>query len=131
MKVQSSKKVELQDVNMDGAEGCKVRWLLSRDDGAPNFAMRQFEIQPGGFTPHHSHPYEHEIYVVEGEGQVIDGDDPQPIKAGDVVLVEPHDVHQFRNIGQDVLKVLCLIPNFADNRPVTEQPECSSVAPKS
>lgn len=129
MKVQSTQSVDLQPVTMPGSSGCQVRWLLSRDDGAPNFAMRQFEVAPGGYTPRHHHPYEHEIYVVEGEGEVYEGDTPHRIRAGDVVLVKPDDVHQFKNVGSGPLKFLCLIPNSADNRPGAAQAECSAVAP--
>ena len=128
MKVQSSKSVELQQVTMEGSSGCQVRWLLSSTDGAPNFAMRQFEVAPGGYTPKHYHPYEHEVYVIEGEGEAYEGDTPHPIRAGDVVLVKPDDLHQFKNTGDKALKFLCLIPNSADNRPGVQQPECSAVA---
>ena len=130
MKVQSTQSVELQPVTMPGSSGCQVRWLLSRDDGAPNFAMRQFQVAPGGFTPLHHHPSEHEIFVIEGEGEVYEGDTPHPIRAGDVVLVRADDVHQFKNVGDKPLKFLCLIPNSADNRPADQQPECSAVASK-
>ncbi len=126
MKVQSSESVELQKVTMEGSSGCQVRWLLSREDGAPSFAMRQFEVEPGGYTPRHHHPYEHEIYVVDGRGEVYEGDTAYPIQAGDVVLVKPDDVHQFKNTGERPLKFLCLIPNSADNRPLAERPECST-----
>ncbi len=127
MKVQSSNSVELQPVTMEGSSACQVRWLLSRDDGAPSFAMRQFEVAPGGYTPRHHHPYEHEIYVIEGQGEVYEGDTPHPISAGDVILVKPDDVHQFKNVGDSTLKFLCLIPNSADQRPADQQPECSAV----
>ena len=130
MKVRTSDSVELQTVTMEGSSGCQVRWLLSRDDGAPNFAMRQFEVEPGGFTPKHNHPYEHEIYVIDGEGEVYAGDVPNAIKAGDVVMVKPDELHQFKNVGERPLKFLCLIPNHADNRPPNEQPECSAVSSK-
>ena len=127
MKVQSTTAVELQDVTMEGSSGCKVRWLLSREDGAPNFAMRQFEVEPGGFTPKHHHPYEHEVYVLEGEGEVYENDEPHRIKAGDVILVKPDDVHQFKNVGASALKFLCLIPNSADMRTGADQAECTAV----
>ena len=127
MKLRSAADVPLQNVQMEGADRVQVRWLVSKTDGAPSFAMRQFELLPGGYTPHHHHPYEHEIYVLEGEGEILDGDQPRPLKAGDVVLVEPNDVHQFRNTGSHVMKMLCLIPNSADNRPGVAQPECSAV----
>jgi quercetin dioxygenase-like cupin family protein len=51
------------------------------------------------------------------------------MKAGDVLLVTPDEIHQFRNTGSTVLKMLCLIPNSADNRPLGQRPECSQVAP--
>jgi quercetin dioxygenase-like cupin family protein len=124
MKVENYKSVEQQPVNMEGSHGCQVRWLLSERDGTPNFAMRQFEVAPGGYTPRHSHPYEHEVYVLEGEGVVFEGSTPHSLKAGDVVLVTPDEIHQFRNTGNAPLKFLCLIPNDATKKTVTVAPEC-------
>ncbi len=37
-----------QEVAMEGAVGVKIRWLIGEQNGAPNFAMRHFEIAPGG-----------------------------------------------------------------------------------
>lgn len=127
MKVQSHHDVTLQAVTMAGSKGCQVRWLVDEQDGAPNFAMRQFEIAKGGFTPKHSHPYEHEVYVLEGVGAVLDGNQERPIRAGDVIYVAPDDVHQFRNTGSAPLKFLCLVPNSSKNLPVTPA-ECSVTA---
>ena len=124
MKVNSLEQVPSQAVQMEGAEGCKVRWLIGERDGAPTFAMRQFEVAPGGFTPRHSHDYEHEVFVLEGSGVVIEGDAPHALQAGDVVLVKPNEVHQFRNTGASPLKFLCLIPNSATGKQVTVAPEC-------
>ena len=86
--------------------------------------MRQFEVAPGGFTPRHSHPYEHEVFVLEGEGEVFEGPKPHRLGAGDVVFVKPDEVHQFRNTGSGPLKFLCLIPNSATGKKVTVAPEC-------
>jgi quercetin dioxygenase-like cupin family protein len=55
----------------EGALKVKVRWLITKEIGAENFAMRLFEIEPGGYTPLHSHPWEHEVFILEGEGVVI------------------------------------------------------------
>ena len=51
MKIKHNAEVPLNDVTMEGAAGCKVRWLVGEADAAPNFAMRQFELEPGGHTP--------------------------------------------------------------------------------
>jgi len=124
MKVNQYEQVPQQPVEMEGSAGCQVRQLLGERDGTPNFAMRQFEVAPGGFTPRHSHPYEHEVFVLEGEGIVYEGDRPHPLKAGDVVFVKPDEVHQFKNPGASPLKFLCLIPNSAAGKKVTVAPEC-------
>lgn len=126
MKVNHYEQIDAKPVTMEGASGCAVRWLISQDDGAPSFSMRQFEVQPGGFTPRHSHPYEHEVFVLEGDGQLFEGDQPHRLKAGDVVLIKPDEVHQFRNSSDRPLKFLCLIPNSAVGRQVTVVPECGT-----
>jgi len=103
--------VELEDVNIDGAKKTKIRWLISKKDGAPNFAMRMFEVEPGGFTPYHAHEWEHENFIVEGEGALVTEEGELPFKKGDVVYVEPHLNHNYKNTGDGILKFLCLIPH--------------------
>jgi quercetin dioxygenase-like cupin family protein len=125
MKVDHFERVAQAPVTMEGSSGCQVRWLVDEKQGAPNFAMRQFEVAPGGFTPRHSHPYEHEVFVLEGEGVVLEGDVEHPLRAGDFVLVTPDEVHQFRNTGQSPLKFLCLVPNSSAKQPITMAAECS------
>ena len=128
MKVANINDVEAKPVDMNGAEGCTVRWMLGRQDGAPNFTMRHFEVVPGGFTPRHHHPYEHEVYVLEGNGVVYENDQPHSLKAGDVVLVRPDEVHQFCNTGSTTMKFICLIPNFAADKKMSVAPECGAEA---
>ena len=124
MQVNHYEAVPQQPVEMEGSYGCQVRWLLGEPQGAPSFAMRQFEVAPGGYTPRHSHPYEHEVFVLEGEGEVIEGDQPHRLSPGAVVLVKPDEVHQFRNTGEAPLKFLCLVPHIPEGTPVTMAPEC-------
>ena len=63
--------VPANEVTMVGAAGCRVRWLIGEGDKAPNFAMREFEVAPGGHTPKHFHDYEHEVFVLAGRGSRI------------------------------------------------------------
>jgi quercetin dioxygenase-like cupin family protein len=126
MKVANYRQISQQPVRMEGAQGCQIRWLVGEEDGAPNFAMRQFELEPGGFTPRHHHPYEHEVFVLEGEGVVLEGDREHALRSGDVVFVPPNEVHQFRNTGHTPLKFLCLIPKSATGTAAQVVPECST-----
>jgi quercetin dioxygenase-like cupin family protein len=102
--------VNLEDVIMDGASKTKVRWLITEKMGANNFAMRVFEIEPSGQTPLHRHPWEHEVFVLEGEGELFDGEKATGFKAGYAVFVPPNELHQFRNPSKMLLKIICLIP---------------------
>jgi quercetin dioxygenase-like cupin family protein len=119
MNVRHYEKVPAALVEMEGAQGCQIRLLVAERDGAPTFAMRQFEVAPGGHTPKHFHDYEHEVFVLEGSGVAMEADSEHALKAGDVVFVRPNEVHQFRNTGGGPFKFLCLIPNSAAGKPVT------------
>jgi quercetin dioxygenase-like cupin family protein len=104
-------KVKLENIQESGAAGIKLRWLIKKDDGAPNFAMRLFEVEPKGHSPLHSHSWEHEVYVLEGKCQVTCDNEKSSASAGYVVYVPPNAKHQFVNIGKSKLKFLCLVPH--------------------
>lgn len=110
MKVVDYHEVSLEEMNMEEAKNVKVRWLISDKDNAKNFAMRLFELETGGFTPYHSHDWEHEVFVLEGEGEVKIEEKTYPIKKNSVVFVDPGLKHGFRNTGEQMIKFLCLIP---------------------
>jgi quercetin dioxygenase-like cupin family protein len=109
MKIFHYDKVKAKDAG-DGASKLTVRWLITKEIGAENFAMRLFEMEPGGYSPLHTHPWEHEVFILDGAGAVFDGEKASAFKAGDVVFVPSDERHQFRNNGKKTLKFLCLIP---------------------
>jgi quercetin dioxygenase-like cupin family protein len=92
------------------AKKVKIRWLINEKQGAPNFAMRRFEVAPGGETPYHNHEWEHEVYVLEGEAVAVSESVKTLIGPGSVVLVEPNEVHNFKNTGDKPFVFLCMIP---------------------
>lgn len=98
-------------VEMEGVEGVTIRWLISKDDGAPGFAMRLFEVEPGGHSPLHSHDWEHEVYIVDGSGEIVFEGERKKFEKGWFILVPPCREHQFVNTGDDVMRFLCLVPN--------------------
>ncbi len=117
MLIRSPQEVQARPMDMPGAEGVTMRLLVGRDDGAPNFAMRLFEVKPGGCTPRHSHNYEHEVMILEGTAAVGRDEDEandMTARAGDVVFIPANQTHQFRNIGSGVLKFICLVPTEFD-----------------
>jgi quercetin dioxygenase-like cupin family protein len=93
-----------------GVKDTTIRWLISKNDGAENFAMRLFEIEPGGHTPYHQHDWEHEIFILEGKGIAKSKDAEVTIKQGDILFIEPNEWHQMKNTNNTLMKVICLIP---------------------
>ena len=102
--------VPAEPVEMEGAKDVQIRWLISEREGAPNFFMRLFEMAPGGHSPRHRHDYEHEIFILEGEGTAFYEGEEHEIGPGYSLFIPPNAEHQFRNTGNDILKFLCLIP---------------------
>jgi quercetin dioxygenase-like cupin family protein len=106
--------VKQDKVDVEGARGVKIRWVISEADGAPNFAMRAFEIEPGGHTPYHSHYWEHEVYVIEGHGVLVGEEGEMPFERGMSVFVAGGEMHNFKNTGSARLRFLCLVPHKRD-----------------
>lgn len=97
----------------DQVKNVAGRVLIGKEDGASNFCMRRFEIGPQGFTPKHSHDWEHEIWVLEGKGEVFMDNTWQALQPGTAVFVPPNAEHQFRNTSGTPFAFLCLVPNQA------------------
>ena len=110
MKILNYTSVEAKDAGV-GTSKVNIRWLINDEMGAKNFFMRLFEIKSGGYTPLHIHDWEHEIFILEGEGIVVCEEEEKLFRAGDFVFISPNEKHQFRNIGKKLVKLLCLIPN--------------------
>lgn len=102
---------EAAQVQMPESEGVGLAWLLDERRGAPNFAMRRFTVAPGGYTPLHRHEWEHEVYILSGEGVLATEEGEHPLSQDSACLVAPGEKHQFRCVGEEPLEFLCLVPN--------------------
>lgn len=95
--------------------GNSVWRLLSEKIGVPNFELRYFEIPPGGHTSRGGHPWEHEVYVVAGNGIVrgrtAEGQDiEREVEPGDAIYIAPDEDHQFLNEADIPFGFICVCP---------------------
>ncbi len=109
MLIRNIDQTPMTPVQMPGVQGASMAVMVGRQDGAPNFALRQFKVEPGGHTPRHSHDYEHEVFIVSGSGTILLEGAQRPIRAGDTIYVPANEEHQFRS-ASDGLRFLCLVP---------------------
>jgi len=107
MLIQEAANVALTPVRAD----IGIRWLITEKEGAPNFAMRLIELQPGAVFAPHQHPYEHEIYVLEGEGIAMSpAGDVGALTPGKFMYIAPDEMHGYRTVGDKPLRFICVIP---------------------
>jgi len=93
-------------------EGITIRWVIGQPEGAPNFAMRVIEFQPGAVFETHQHPFEHEIFVLEGQGVAEGPEGETPMRPGAALYIPPDEPHGYRNTGNGVLRFICVIPHL-------------------
>jgi len=104
------KDIKPRHFETDAIKGVSGRVVIGNKTGANNFCMRVFEFSPDGYTPKHSHDWEHELFFHSGSGEVYGNGQWNPVQAGSVVFIPPNEEHQIRNSGQDLLVAVCLIP---------------------
>ena len=107
--------VKKEKVDMEGMDGQKtkgvwIQWLIREDQGAENYALRLFTLEPGGVIPKHQHPWEHEIFILSGEGIIGAGETEVTVHEGNFLYIEPDIPHWYRNESDKELKFLCIIP---------------------
>jgi len=99
---------EVEAKEAEGSSKLKIRWL--NNEGSRNFAVRHIEIEPDGYSPYHNHPWEHEIFVLEGSGTAFGEKRVESISVGDLISIPGEEIHQIKNTGRSTLRILCMIP---------------------
>jgi len=102
-------------VSLTGSRN-KVKWLIEAADGSANFEMREITIPPSGHSSEGSHPYEHGVFVLSGNGSVKIGFELYKLIKGVSVYVAPNEQHQWINDSQDEpLRFICVIPTGSED----------------
>ena len=91
-------------------KGAQKKVVIGPNEGAPTFVMRVFDVPPGGASNDHSHDFEHEVLILQGEA-TCKGDGPdQKVEAGTAYFIPANERHQIVNTGKGNLRFVCLVP---------------------
>lgn len=91
--------------------GVSKRIVCGETEGARNFIMRIFEVAPGHNSPIHTHPWEHEVFILAGRGVARDQNGQErPIGEGSVLFIPADENHCMINRGDETLRFVCIIP---------------------
>jgi quercetin dioxygenase-like cupin family protein len=91
-------------------EGIVKRVVIGPKHGAPTFVMRIFDLAVGMSTPYHTHDWEHEVFVLGGQGLAVDQHGETEVSPGDAILVVPNEPHCFKNASKETFRFMCLVP---------------------
>ena len=98
-------------INRRYRKGVSVKYLIVEEFGAPNFELRYFELDKRSSSSFDLHPYEHEVFVLKGEGTLELEGEEYDLREGDAVLIEPNESHRLLQRGEDPFGFLCIVPN--------------------
>ncbi|HHS48839.1 MAG TPA: cupin domain-containing protein [Desulfurella acetivorans] len=68
-------------------------------------------MQPNTKIPSHSHSWEHEIFILDGECKIATGSVSKKVFKNAAVFIEPNIEHSYKNNSNKVLRFLCIIPH--------------------
>lgn len=90
--------------------GVTRRVLVGPRDGAANFRIRYFRIEPGGHSALERHPHDHGVFILHGRAQVTMGSQEVTVGPRDVLYIPGRERHQLRAFGDEPLGFLCVVP---------------------
>lgn len=105
-------KTESKPILNPESKNAFMKVLVGQEQGWDDYVMRVVEVEKDGYTPKHSHPWPHINYMISGEGELMINGVFHPVKAGNYAFVEPNQLHQFRNIGEEVFRFICIVPKI-------------------
>ena len=79
--------------------------------------MTIFPLPPGTSSPYHTHDWEHEVFVLSGEGVVVNAESETPVKPHDAILIPADEIHCLKNTGRDMFRFVCLVPLRGEDTP--------------
>lgn len=102
--------VDESTVEESALQGRHLKWVITKENtGAQYCTFAVIRVAPHGRAlPAHSHPAGEEIiYILNGHGRVLIGDEIEPVKAGCAVLFRQGKVHILENLSDEEMKVAC------------------------
>jgi quercetin dioxygenase-like cupin family protein len=79
-------------------DGTRAR-LITLEDNPPTCTLNYSEIPPGQTSSHHSHEWEHEVFIIQGSGTLVCDGLEYAVRAGDALFIPPNVDHYTLNNG--------------------------------
>jgi len=103
---------EPKPIDMEGVKDASMQILIGEAENSPTAIMRRFKVEAGGYTPKHTHDYEHVVFVLSGKGTLYASNGEFDLQTGTHLIVDPNEIHQFKADCGEQLEFLCIIPKI-------------------
>ena len=107
------KTIHSEGDDWQAGRGYRKRRLLSADElRQPGALLQVVVVPPGSHIPPHSHATSVEVYVVRrGVCELVVNGEQREMRPGDILLMEPGDVHELTNRGAEGFELLVFKTN--------------------
>jgi S-methyl-1-thioxylulose 5-phosphate methylthiotransferase len=99
-----------------------TRYVLA-DQLPAAYALRYFELEPGGYSSLEKHAHIHLVIALRGVGKALVGDAVVDLEPFDAVYVPPMTAHRWINEGTEPFGFLCPVDAERDRPRPLEQDE--------
>ncbi len=99
---------EDQNLPHFGVVGDTYTILLSGDDTDGRYCLIDMLVPPGGGPGPHRHDFEESFIILEGEIEATFRDAKSVVRAGETVNIPANAPHQFHNVSDKPVRLLCL-----------------------
>jgi quercetin dioxygenase-like cupin family protein len=101
---------DLETSSLDSTSSDDAEWVggyfAYGGNGADASCVIYFAVPPGKRLGRHSDTAEETQLFLSGSGELLLDDGPQPVKAGDVIVLTEGTTHDLRNTGDEDLRVI-------------------------
>jgi quercetin dioxygenase-like cupin family protein len=96
--------------NHPEAKAAAMKALIGEQQGWSDYVLRIIELENGGHSPRHAHPWPHINFMLEGRGVLLLEGREHPVVSGSYAYVPAGSEHQYRNTGADKFRFICIVP---------------------
>lgn len=101
--------VPAQQYEAKAFQGVVKRVLVGPGDGAPDYVIRYFELEPGSSSRLERHAHDHGVVILHGRAKAQLNEEFFELSPLDTIYVKGNDLHQFTNTGETSLGFICVI----------------------
>ncbi|MCF2141862.1 MAG: cupin domain-containing protein [Candidatus Lokiarchaeota archaeon] len=104
--------VPKEPVTVYGSTKTTIQWFRKPSEST-HFMLRRFEIGPHGQIGIHSHPEEHQMFILKGPIELLnEKGEKTVVESNQFVYMPPNEPHGYNNPNEYTVELLCGIPKL-------------------